>query len=190
MVDNLRRENYRDNETFWKFCTSGSRRVIRVMTFYTRWLFTLELRSWFELVGHHSFFLISGGRKSFCQATDPLFWTSNNVCPGFQSQSEFPRLCASSPVCNRFTYGATPANPLATCMVAELFRPCICTYIQALVGLKSKIKCAAASQHVTRQTLLNLKSYGAEQKATKNVAEQGIKTIWRHVSSIHQNLTG
>ena len=42
----------------------------------------------------------------------PLFWTSGEVCPGFQSQDGFPHLCASSPVHNgflRFTSGATPA---------------------------------------------------------------------------------
>ena len=27
----------------------------------------------------------------------PLFWTSGDVCPGFQSQGGFPRLRASSP---------------------------------------------------------------------------------------------
>ena len=26
----------------------------------------------------------------------PLFWTSGDVCPGFQSQGGFPHLCASS----------------------------------------------------------------------------------------------
>ena len=42
----------------------------------------------------------------------PLFWTSGDVCPGFQSQGGFPRLRASSPAHNgflRFTSGATPA---------------------------------------------------------------------------------
>ena len=42
----------------------------------------------------------------------PLFWTSRDVCPGFQSQGGFPCLCASSPVHNRFlrfTSSATPA---------------------------------------------------------------------------------
>ena len=42
----------------------------------------------------------------------PLFWTSGDICPGFQSQGGFPCLCASSPVYNRFlrfTSGATPA---------------------------------------------------------------------------------
>ena len=42
----------------------------------------------------------------------PLFWTSGDVCPGFQSQGGFPHLHASSPVHNRFlrfTSDATPA---------------------------------------------------------------------------------
>ena len=42
----------------------------------------------------------------------PLFWTSGDVCPGFQSQGGFPCLHASLPVHNgflRFTSGVTPA---------------------------------------------------------------------------------
>ena len=38
----------------------------------------------------------------------PLFWTSSDVCPGFQSQGGFPHLQASLPACNgflRFTSG-------------------------------------------------------------------------------------
>ena len=43
----------------------------------------------------------------------PLFWTSGNVCPGFQSQGGSPGLCALLPACNgilRFTSGAIPAD--------------------------------------------------------------------------------
>ena len=43
----------------------------------------------------------------------PLFWTSGDVCPGFQSQGGFSCLCASLPAHNRFlrfTSGATPAD--------------------------------------------------------------------------------
>ena len=29
-----------------------------------------------------------------------LFWTSGDICPGFQSRGGFPRLCASSPAHN------------------------------------------------------------------------------------------
>ena len=57
--------------------------------------------------------------KNFCRTQVlfvgpliPLFWTSGDVCPGFQSQDGFPRLRASLPVHNgflRFTSGATPA---------------------------------------------------------------------------------
>ena len=42
----------------------------------------------------------------------PLFWTSGDVCPGFQNQGGFPRLRASLPAHNgflRFTSGAIPA---------------------------------------------------------------------------------
>ena len=48
----------------------------------------------------------------------PLFWTSGDVCPGFQSQGGFPHLHASSPVHNgflKFTSGATPANCIFQC---------------------------------------------------------------------------
>ena len=41
----------------------------------------------------------------------PLFWTSGDVCPGFQNQGGSPLLRASSSACNgilRFTFGATP----------------------------------------------------------------------------------
>ena len=51
----------------------------------------------------------------------------------------------------RFTSGLTPANLLVASMEAKSFYPHTC--IQALVGLESRIKCAAASQHVTSQTL-------------------------------------
>ena len=47
----------------------------------------------------------------FCGSTDALFWTSGDICLGFQSQGGFPRLLASSPAWNgslRFTSGATP----------------------------------------------------------------------------------
>ena len=43
----------------------------------------------------------------------PLFWTSGDVSPGFQSQGGYPRLHALSPACNefpRFTSGAIPAD--------------------------------------------------------------------------------
>ena len=54
-----------------------------------------------------------------------MFWTSGDVCPGFQSQGGFPCLCALLPVCNgfhRFISGATPADPLVASMEAEPFR--------------------------------------------------------------------
>ena len=75
-----------------------------------------------------------------------LFWTSGDVCPGFQSQSGFPHLHASSPVHNgflRFTSGATPTDPLADSMVAELLW--LSPYVKTLVGSQSRIEHAAAS---------------------------------------------
>ena len=51
----------------------------------------------------------------------PLFWTSGDICPGFQSQGEPLALCAPSPVHNgflRFTSGATPADLLRASIAA------------------------------------------------------------------------
>ena len=69
--------------------------------------------------GHSGFFFFFFFLNNFCKAQVlfvgpliPLFWTSGDVCPGFQSQGGFPHLCASSPAHNgflRFTSGATPA---------------------------------------------------------------------------------
>ena len=53
------------------------------------------------------------GMSPFSGATDTLFWTSGGICPGFESQSGFPSLHASLPVCNellRFTSGLTTAE--------------------------------------------------------------------------------
>ena len=57
----------------------------------------------------------------------PLFWTSGEICPGFQSQGG-PINCIYiiwiSPACNgflRFTSGATPADLLTASIAAEPF---------------------------------------------------------------------
>ena len=55
----------------------------------------------------------------------PLFWTSGDVYPGFQSQSGYPCLHAFLPVCNkipRFTSAATPADLFVARIVPELFQ--------------------------------------------------------------------
>ena len=66
-----------------------------------------------------------GGHKAFCVGLlIPQFWTSGDVCPGFQSQGGFPCLCASSPVHNgflRFTSGVTPVDCTEVSMAAEPF---------------------------------------------------------------------
>ena len=54
----------------------------------------------------------------------PLFWTSGDVCPVFQSQGGFPHLHAFLPVYNRFlrfTSGATPADCIEVSMAADPF---------------------------------------------------------------------
>ena len=71
-------------------------------------------------------------------------------------------LHASLPVCNRFlrfTCGMTPADLLAASMAGEPLHPHTC--VQALVMLQSRIKCAAASQYVTRHTLYRLSYTGS-----------------------------
>ena len=53
----------------------------------------------------------------------PLFWTSGDVCPWFQSQGD-PLLACFIALCNgflRFSYGVTPADLLAASMAAEPF---------------------------------------------------------------------
>ena len=59
----------------------------------------------------------------------PLFWTSGDVCPGFQCQGGFPCLHASLPVHNRFLrfiFVVTPAELLAASMAAQPFDPHTC----------------------------------------------------------------
>ena len=49
-------------------------------------------------------FIFIWGRRTLIH----LFWTSGDLCPGFQSQDGFPRLCAFPSLCNgflRFTSG-------------------------------------------------------------------------------------
>ena len=70
-------------------------------------------------------FYFFGGHQSFSLGPlIPLFWTSGNVCPGFQTQGGSSHLHASSPVCNRilrFTSVATPADLLVASMAVKLF---------------------------------------------------------------------
>ena len=58
----------------------------------------------------------------------PLFWTSGDVCPGFQSQGRF--LTCTLFACMlflRFTSGATPTDCIEVSMAAKLFWS---TYLQ------------------------------------------------------------
>ena len=59
----------------------------------------------------------------------PLFWTSGDVYPRFQSQVGLAHLCDLLPVCNgfiRFSSGVTPADLLAGSMAVE---PFLSTYL-------------------------------------------------------------
>ena len=51
----------------------------------------------------------------------PLFWTSGDVCPGFQSQGG-PLACFLTCGILRFTSGVTPADCIEVSMAAEPFR--------------------------------------------------------------------
>ena len=68
----------------------------------------------------------------------PLFWTSGDVCPGFQSQGGSFFACFLVCVILRFTSGATPADCTEVGMAAEPFRS---TYLemcpQALVDIQA-----------------------------------------------------
>ena len=51
----------------------------------------------------------------------PLFWTSGDVCPRFQSQGGSISVCFLTWVILRFTSSATPADHIEVSMVAEPF---------------------------------------------------------------------
>ena len=68
----------------------------------------------------------------FVRTLNPLFWTSGDVCPGFQSQGGFLR----------FTSGGTPADLLMGSMAAEPLIHIRAHIKKALVRLEPGIKCA------------------------------------------------
>ena len=83
-----------------------------------------------------------GRHSSFVGLLIPLFWTSGDVCPGFQRKGQSPDLGTLSPVHNiifRFTSGGIPAGLWAASMATELFCSHPHTCKQALVGLKTWI---------------------------------------------------
>ena len=67
------------------------------------------------------FFKIFGGYKSFFGVIDMLFWTSGDVCPGFQSQVVSIFTCFLACVILRFTSGATTADCIEVSMANEPF---------------------------------------------------------------------
>ena len=79
--------------------------------------------------------------KEILGSLKSLFWSSSDVCPGFQSQGGIPRLCASLPACDgslRFTSSVTPGGRLKGSIAAKSFW-------STLVGLEPRIECAAYS---------------------------------------------
>ena len=72
-----------------------------------------------QLIPIASFLFLKKWKSFFVEPLIALFWNSGVICPGFQSQDEFPWLCALLLVHNgitRFTSGATPAGILAASM--------------------------------------------------------------------------
>ena len=57
----------------------------------------------------------------------PLFWTSGDICPGFQSQGESLFACFLSYVILRFTSGVRPTDCIEVSMAAK---PFFTTYLQ------------------------------------------------------------
>ena len=96
-----------------------------------------------------------GNKQLGILAPFTLFWTSGDICPGFQSQSG-SLVCFLACMILRFTSGVTPADCIEVSMVAEPFEYMhLQTYLQALVevlarpGLKATIVHAAGSKHST-----------------------------------------
>ena len=59
------------------------------------------------------FFFLKKLSVLFVGSLISLFWTSGDICGGFQSQGGSSHFHALSPWCNRFTSGLTPAYPLS-----------------------------------------------------------------------------
>ena len=67
-------------------------------------------------------FLLQKTRTSvfLVEPLTPLFWTSGDICPMFQSQGWSRHLNPSSPVYNGFNLGVTPADHMVVSIAAEL----------------------------------------------------------------------
>ena len=77
-------------------------------------LHNIVQRGWKQASLFTAFFSLNFCRTQvlFVGPQIPLFWTSGDICPGFQSKGGLPYLHASSPAHNgflRFTSGVTPA---------------------------------------------------------------------------------
>ena len=89
----------------------------------------------------------------------PLFWTSGDVCPGFQSQGGSLFVCFLTCVILRFISGSTPANLLVTSMVTNPFRS---THLQGcpqtLVGIRTHDRLSGQQHSALNVYLPNLKN--------------------------------
>ena len=82
----------------------------------------------------------------------PLFWTSGDVCPGFQSKGG-SLVCFLTCVILRFTSGVTPADCIEVSMAAKPFRSRYLQTCPSSIGGNSGIKPmtvhATCSKHST-----------------------------------------
>ena len=87
-----------------------------------------------------------------------LFWTSGDICPGFQSQGGCLLIMHAFLTCVilRFTSGVTPADCTEVSMVAEPFEPVlieVSTSIGGGSGLEPTTLCAASTVLCTARPL-------------------------------------
>ena len=66
------------------------------------------------------FFSIMEEISSFCEATDTLFWTSDDVCPGLQRQGE-SLTCMFSHQCTIDYSDVTPVDLLIASIATKAF---------------------------------------------------------------------
>ena len=104
----------------------------------------------------------------------PLFWTSGDVCPGFQSQVGSPCLHASLPKCTRilrFTSGATPAEVLAASMACQVGlisykkTEALHTNRNLFTVLQGQVQCSVLKDHPLCFTIINHALYSQHTKS-------------------------
>ena len=109
----------------------------------------------------NSFYLNCWGHQSFFVGPlIPLFWTSSDVCPGFQSQDGSPHYHASLPVPNRILRIISGLMP-ADCMAAKPFPSTIIENMHWWGSRLGPIMHVTASKCETRHMLYQLSYAGS-----------------------------